>query len=394
MSARVRRGSAVKKGLKFFVYGAEGTWKSSFCLDFLKMKNEDGKPLRVAYIDTEGGSVDNYLEDLENEGINLDNLFIVYTSSYHETMEWVDKFIQKEELYLQDENGDETDEIVLDGDGNPFVADVIVIDSATVIQDTQKYSKLKTSEIRAKLRAKAKEASATEQFVAEATAGMEFKDYDKLNQEGKHFLQNLITKTDQYVCVTSREKIKKKMEKNDKGEMVSIDIGIMPDCFKGAEYEFYTVLRTFEDEDGEIRAKVMRKDRTKVFAQNEIIDNPTPLYWQSVIDGNKGKEKSVTLRDYDDTVNKDFSKENKAYKDVITEAKKEVSEAKVEANIELDKKENSLYDKLIKLRNSMNPNQKKEMTQAFRENGLPVRPTETTDEETLQKMYDIALAIN
>lgn len=390
--ARVRRGSAVKKGLKFFLYGAEGTWKSSFCLDFMKMKDEDGKPLRVAYIDTEGGSVDNYLEDLENEGISLDNLFLIYTSSYYETLEWVEKLVNKEELYLQDDDGDETDEIVLDADGNPFVADVIVIDSATVIQDTQKYSKLKTSEIRAKLRAKSKDASASEQFVAEATAGMEFKDYDKLNQEGKHFLQSLITRTDQYICVTSREKAKKKMEKNERGEMVSIDVGIIPDCFKGAEYEFFTVLRNFEDDDGEIKAKVMRKDRTKVFAQNEIIDAPTPLYWQSVIDGNKGKNKAVILQDYNKSIENDFNKENKGYKDVIKESQQNV-ETKSSEDIGTADKNSSLYNDLTKLRSSMTPNQKKEMTQLFRENSLPVRPTKDTDDDTLQKMYDIALTI-
>lgn len=390
--ARVRRGSAVKKGLKFFLYGAEGTWKSSFCLDFMKMKDEDGKPLRVAYIDTEGGSVDNYLEDLENEGISLDNLFLIYTSSYYETLEWVEKLVNKEELYLQDDDGDETDEIVLDADGNPFVADVIVIDSATVIQDTQKYGKLKTSEIRAKLRAKSKDASASEQFVAEATAGMEFKDYDKLNQEGKHFLQSLITRTDQYICVTSREKAKKKMEKNERGEMVSIDVGIIPDCFKGAEYEFFTVLRNFEDDDGEIKAKVMRKDRTKVFAQNEIIDAPTPLYWQSVIDGNKGKNKAVILQDYNKSIENDFNKENKGYKDVIKESQQNV-ETKSSEDIGTADKNSSLYNGLTKLRSSMTPNQKKEMTQLFRENSLPVRPTKDTDDDTLQKMYDIALTI-
>jgi len=390
--ARVRRGSAVKKGLKFFLYGAEGTWKSSFCLDFMKMKDEDGKPLRVAYIDTEGGSVDNYLEDLENEGISLDNLFLIYTSSYYETLEWVEKLVNKEELYLQDDDGDETDEIVLDADGNPFVADVIVIDSATVIQDTQKYGKLKTSEIRAKLRAKSKDASASEQFVAEATAGMEFKDYDKLNQEGKHFLQSLITRTDQYICVTSREKAKKKMEKNERGEMVSIDVGIIPDCFKGAEYEFFTVLRNFEDDDGEIKAKVMRKDRTKVFAQNEIIDAPTPLYWQSVIDGNKGKNKAVILQGYNKSIENDFNKENKGYKDVIKESQQNV-ETKSSEDIGTADKNSSLYNDLTKLRSSMTPNQKKEMTQLFRKNSLPVRPTKDTDDDTLQKMYDIALTI-
>ena len=80
--AKAKRGSSVKKGLKFFIYGEQGTWKSSFALDFMKMKNEEGKPLRVLYIDCETGSVDNYLEDLEAQGINLDNLLLVYTTSY------------------------------------------------------------------------------------------------------------------------------------------------------------------------------------------------------------------------------------------------------------------------------------------------------------------------
>lgn len=387
---RVRKGSTVKKGLKFFIYGAEGTWKSSFCLDFMKMTNEDGRPLRVAYIDTEGGSVDNYLEDLENEGVDLNNLFLIYTSSYYETLEWVDKLINKEELCLQDEEGNETDEIVFDADGNPFIADVIIIDSATVIQDTQKYGKLKTSEIRAKLRAKAKDASVSEQFVAEATAGLEFKDYDKLNQEGKHFLQSLITRTDQYICVTSREKMKKEMVKNEKGDFVSVDAGIIPDCFKGTEYEFYTVLHTFEDEDGEIKGKIMRKDRTKVFAQNEIIEAPTPLYWQCVINGNKGKKQTIVMKDYNEAINTDFNHENRRYKDVLNEEKKEQVDSPQPQN---KSTENSMYDELTKLRASMTPNQKKEMTQAFRDNNLPTRPTRETDEETLQKMYDIALSI-
>lgn len=291
--AVVKRGSVVKKGLKFFIYGEHGTWKSTFALNMAKLKSEDGRPLRVLYIDCETGSIDNYLEDLQEEGIDLNNILIVYTTSYSEVEEWANKAINNEDLYIENEDGDL--QLVLDADGNPFRADVIVVDGITVISDNVKFAAINVSEKRARLKAKSQEKSAIEQFVAESTAGLEFKDHDKIKMKGKNLLRRLITGTDKYVVVTAREKTKKVMQKNgDKMEL--IEIGKVPDTWEGAEYEFYTVLRHFEDEDGSIKAQVMRKDRTKVFAQNEIIDNPTPLYWQCVIDSNRGKN-SVVLND-------------------------------------------------------------------------------------------------
>lgn len=291
--AVAKRGSVVKKGLKFFIYGEHGTWKSTFALNMAKLKSEDGRPLRVLYIDCETGSIDNYLEDLQEEGIDLNNILIVYTTSYSEVEEWANKAINNEDLYIENEDGDL--QLVLDADGNPFRADVIVVDGITVISDNVKFAAINVSEKRARLKAKSQEKSAIEQFVAESTAGLEFKDHDKIKMKGKNLLRRLITGTDKYVVVTAREKTKKVMQKNgDKMEL--IEIGKVPDTWEGAEYEFYTVLRHFEDEDGSIKAQVMRKDRTKVFAQNEIIDNPTPLYWQCVIDSNRGKN-SVVLND-------------------------------------------------------------------------------------------------
>jgi hypothetical protein len=301
--AEVKRGSAVKKGLKFFLYGEQGTWKSSFALDFMKMKNEDEKPLRVVYIDCETGSVDNYLEDLENEGYNLDNLLLVYTTSYAEVEEWVLKAMNEEELLIKGEN-DEL-EPVIDAEGNPFVADVIVVDGITVISDNVKFAAINVSEKRAKLKAKSQEKNATEQFVAEATAGLEFKDHDKIKMKGKNLLRSLITGTDKYICVTAREKTKKVMTNVD-GKMTLVEVGKIPDTWDGAEYEFFTVLRHFEDEDGSIKAQVMRKDRTKIFQQNEIIEAPTPLYWQDVINKNKDRKANILNREsIDDSIHKD-----------------------------------------------------------------------------------------
>jgi hypothetical protein len=300
--ATAKRGSVVKKGLKFFNFGEAGTWKSSFALNMAKLKSEDGKPLRVLYIDCEAGSVDNYLEDLQDEGVNLNNILLVYTTSYSEVEEWATKAMNDEDLFVEGENGDL--EIALDADGNPFRADVIVVDGITVISDNVKFAAINVSEKRAKLKAKAQERNATEQFVGEATAGLEFKDHDKIKMKGKNLLRSLITGTDKYVVVTSREKTKKVMQKSgDKMELV--EVGKVPDTWDGAEYEFFTVLRHFEDEDGSIKAQVIRKDRTKVFAQNEIIENPTPLYWQSVIDGNKGKNSNILKGTVEDDVHKD-----------------------------------------------------------------------------------------
>jgi hypothetical protein len=301
--AKAKRGSAVKKGLKFFNFGEAGTWKSSFGLDFMKMKNEEGMPLRVLYIDCETGSVDNYLEDLEDQGIDLNNLLLVYTTSYKEVEEWATKAMNEEELLIENEEG--VLEEVLDADGNPFVADVIIVDGITVISDNVKFAAINVSEKRAKLKAKSQEKNATEQFVAEATAGLEFKDHDKIKMKGKNLLRSLITGTDKYVVVTSREKTKKVMTNVD-GKMTLVEVGKIPDTWDGVEYEFFTVLRHFEDEDGSIKAQIVRKDRTKVFQQNEIIEAPTPLYWQEVIYKNKNRQSNVLNKEsVEDGIHKD-----------------------------------------------------------------------------------------
>ena len=41
-----RGGNKIKTRLGFLLYGDYGTWKSSFCLESLKLKNEDGTPFK------------------------------------------------------------------------------------------------------------------------------------------------------------------------------------------------------------------------------------------------------------------------------------------------------------------------------------------------------------
>jgi hypothetical protein len=377
--ATAKRGSTVKKGLKFFLYGQPGTWKSSFSLDFMKMKSEDGNPLKVLYIDCETGSVDNYLEDLEDQGINLDNLLLVYTTNYSEVEEWATKAMKDEDFYIENEEG--VEEVVLDSEGNPFRADVIVVDGITVIFDNVKFAAINVSEKRAKLKAKSQDKTATEQFVAEATAGLEFKDHDKVKMKGKQLLRSLVTGTDKYVVVTSREKVKKAMQNVD-GKMQLVETGIVPDCFDGAEYEFYTILRNFEDEDGTIKSQIMRKDRTKVFAQNEIIDEPTPLYWQSVIDGNKGKKTNVLKDSFADSVTKDEEVLAKGINKQQKESAPETNDIKLESVEDYQKE----IDRLI---NALTPQKKKAMLPKVKAAKLNPKYQEITDLEELKKFHSL-----
>ena len=76
-----RGGNKIKTRLGFLLYGDYGTWKSSFCLESMKLVNEEGRPFRVLFIDPENGGVDTYLDKYEEEGYDLRNIYIVYTQS-------------------------------------------------------------------------------------------------------------------------------------------------------------------------------------------------------------------------------------------------------------------------------------------------------------------------
>lgn len=380
--AKAKRGSAVKKGLKFFNFGEAGTWKSSFALDLMKMTNEEGKPLKVLYIDCETGSVDNYLEDLEDQGIDLNNLLLVYTTSYKEVEEWATKAMNEEELMIENDEGEL--ETVFDSDGNPFIADAIVVDGITVISDNVKFAAINVSEKRAKLKAKSQEKNATEQFVAEATAGLEFKDHDKIKMKGKNLLRSLITGTDKYICVTAREKTKKVMTNVD-GKMTLVEVGKIPDTWDGAEYEFFTVLRHFEDEDGSIKAQVMRKDRTKVFQQNEIIEAPTPLYWQEVINKNKNRQANVLNKEsIDEAIHKDeeiIAKGINKNEDKVKSEHKEEQEETIE----------SLREKIKSEINALSPQKKKAMRPKVMKAGLELDFNQIDNIDDLKKFLALVI---
>ncbi len=385
--ARARTGSNVEKGLKFFVYGKHGTRKSNCVADFAKMKTVDGKLLKVLYIDCETGSIDGFgLDRLEAEGVDLRNIYIVYTSSISEVREYSNKFIKGEPYYELDEDGIETDNMILDTEGNQFIADAIVIDGITVVADNVSDAAINLSEKRASIKADIAGKTSDEKEVMVGTAGLEFKDHNKIKGSGKSLIRNLITNTDKYVAITGRAKDKKEMTKNGKGDMVLTYMGYeVPESWDFIQYEVFTVIHNMINADGDIYGVIEQKDRTGKFKPNEIIENPSVLLWQDVIDNNKNRGKNVGMSQ--GSFNESAKQNEEAYKEIVgyTDNKNTKSTNKEAESISVE----SLIKTIQKVKESMIPAKRKAMKPLLEKEGLPTKFTKDLPIETLQKVYEI-----
>lgn len=306
--ARARKGNLIKTKLGFLLYGKQGSGKSTMALDLAKMKREDGKPFRVLYIDSEAGSIDSYLEDLQNTGIELDNLYIVYTQSLQEVNDYITKVKDNSDLYELDDDGKETDDIVLDADGKPFRADAIVIDSVSVIYIASQQGLTEFSKKRAKVRADKNELTGLEKQVTIEGAKIEIQDYNTLKFDGQDLVLSLLGCGKHFAIIAREQDEKQQKETSEKGKFTSVATGNkIPDGFKDLAYNVKTVIRMVEDDMGNIMAEIKDKDRTNVHARGEIIENPTLLDWEVVISKNKGREDYTLANDLHKSVEKETS---------------------------------------------------------------------------------------
>lgn len=378
-----RGGNKIKTRLGFLLYGDYGTWKSSFCLESLKLKNEDGTPFKVLFIDPENGGVDTYLDKYEEEGYDLRNIYIVYTQSLTEVGEFIQRAKNGEDFYEFDEDGNETDEVYLDAEGKPFRPDMIVVDGATLLYVAKQQSIVEFSKKRATVRANKNELTGMAKEVAIEGAGLEIKDYNSLKFDGQNLILNLLA-SGKHFAVTAREKDETEPYKDKNGEIKSTRTGRkIPDGFKDVAYNCKTVLRMFKDDDGVIKGIVDQKDRTLIHQQNEIIIEPSILDWQAAIDKNKGK-KDFTVAN---NMNAAIEKELKAV---------EKDNAKFDAELNTEKDSNTtlstvedyqeaIRDTLSKLPQTEKSKKQTEIVNA----GLPKAYQKITDIEELKTFYNI-----
>lgn len=383
--ARARIASAIQSKVGALIYGEQFTGKSTLASEFAYYKRPDGKPFRVLFLDAENGSIDDYIPNLEENGVDVRNLYIVYTQSLGEVREYISKVKNNENLYMLDEDGNETDDVVLDADGQPFRADAIVVDGTTILNLSVKQGLTEFSKKRNTVKAKAAGLVGDERLVKIEGSGLELKDYNTINFRGQNLILDLMGCGVHYV-ITARETDEKVSVKDSDGKITSVATGRkIPDSFKGISYNVKTVIRTFLDDDGVVCAEI-EKDRTGVHTANEVIENPSFLDWQSVIDKTAGNKAYVIKND----LVKAVEIENNIYEREILGAAGDITDSNSTASAETsDNKISDLKAEISAIQKAMNPVQKSNAKKALTEAGLPTAIKSVTDMGILNKCLEV-----
>ena len=385
--AQARRGGQIQSKLGFLIYGDKGTWKSSLAAQLGDMKNEAGEPMKVLYIDTENGSIDDLLNYKASQGIDVSNIYVVYSTSLEEVKEIVkqakDCNVNKPIMLFDSQTNQN---FTLDNeDGSPFIPDAIVIDSLTVLYDSCIDALNQFSKKRAAVRATKKQMSGAEKVVAIEGAGMEIKDYQSLALRGKELILDLMA-TGKHFVVTTREAEETRSEKNDDGQFVSVKTGkLLPQGFKQVDYNVKTILHTFINEDGEVCAQVESKDRTRVKEQNEIIVNPSLLDWQVIVSGNKDKQEFLVKNSIAESVAQEIKYQEKKTVQTVGESVLDVSDY----DTDLDALKIEVGGYITSVKNNPDKTLTKKLGELYAEKGFKEKnPMKYTDKEALKEVRD------
>ena len=360
--ARARKANAVQSKIACLLWGEQGTGKSTMSLQSAYLKRPDGKPFRVLYIDPESGSVDDYMENLIADGINVENIYIIYSQSLEEIRGYIRKATNNEPFYELDDDGNETDQVVLDADGEPFCPDMIVIDGTAVLYMTSQQGLINFSKKRAAVRAKKKEIIGDERLVSVENAGMEQKDWGTLKFKGQDLILDL-TACGKHYIITAREKNETKtIEKN--GTTMSVATGRkIPDSFSGVGYNVKTEIRMFRDpEDYETVCAQVIKDRTQVHQPGEIIEDPTLLDWQKIIDRTAKNEAHVIRNNLVESAKIEERLYTKSVEDFASDEPEKDAELSIEDKVA----------ELLKRKNALSPAKKQQLKAILENAGLPI----------------------
>ncbi len=389
--AQARRGGQIQSKLGFLIYGDKGTWKSSLAAQLGDMKNEAGEPMKVLYIDTENGSIDDLLNYKAAEGIDVSNIYVVYSTSLEEVKEIIKqaKDCNANKPIMLFDSQSNTNFSLENEDGSVFVPDAIVVDSLTVLYDSCIDALNQFSKKRAAVRAQKKQMSGAEKVVAIEGAGMEIKDYQSLALRGKELILDLMASGKHFV-VTTREAEETRSEKNDEGQFVSVKTGrVLPQGFKQVDYNVKTVLHTFLNDDGEICAQVENKDRTRVKEQNEIIINPSLMDWQVIISGNKDKQEFLVKNSIAESVAQEIRYQEKKTVATVGESVLDVSDY----DTDLDALKTEVGDYIKSIKANADKTLTKKLGELYAEKGFKEKnPMKYTDKAALKEVRDAIVA--
>lgn len=384
-----RAAGKVQTKLVTLAYGATFSGKTTLGLQLAYFKRPDGKPFRLAVVDAEGGGVDDAIEELEDSGVDMRNIHIFYTQSLKEATGLLNKIKNRELFYEYDDEGNETDEEILDADGKPWFPDAILVDGTSIFKLTSEQGLLELSKKRNTIKANKDNLVGAERFVKIQGADLEFKDYKSLNYSGQNLVLDLMA-IGINVFLTAREKDEVIQTTDSKGNQISVHTGKkIVDSFKGIDYNCKTILHMYQDtESGQICAEVI-KDRTRVHSAGEILEDPTLLDWQSVVTKNKDKKEFILKNDLDKAV----ETEQKMYEEEAMKLHNEVTGGEVASDFQPTTSSNQKTADQLRaeinahIKTLSTPN-KVAMKNKLKEQDLPVAFKSVKDVEVLQKVLD------
>lgn len=385
--AKGRKAKQAKTKLNMIIYGDTFTGKTTLASQIAFFKREDGTPFRVLYIDAESGGLDSYLDRMEESGINLDNIYILYTQSLAEVRQYIAKVKNNEDIYELDDDGVETDEIVTDAEGKPFRADAIVVDGTTILNLTTQSGLVEFSKKRNKVKADKAGLLGDERLVKIEGSSLEIRDFNTIKFKGQDLILDLMS-SGVHCITTAREKDETKNIKTDDGQFQSVATGKkIIDGFKGLEYNANTVIRTFFDkETGQICAEI-QKDRTGVHGSGEIVEDPSLLDWQAALDKNKGKEDFILKND----LTKAVEVEQDLYaKEVLGKVGDPVTEdiTTSDTSTSTSPTPDDLRKEIVSIKNSLSPVAKKSLKEKLEAKGLPTAYKNVNDISVLQEVIE------
>lgn len=383
---KIRQGGLIKPKLNILFYGATGCGKSTQGLEIAKFKREDGTPFRVFVFDIESGGADECVEELIAQGVDIRNVFVAYTQSLSEVELYVNKIAKGETLYYLDDDGEETEDEILDAYGEKFVPDAVVVDGTSVLKLTNTQSLLQLSQKRNKIKAKNNGATAEEIYVATHNAGLEYKDHAQLNYAGQRLVLSLMA-LPVHVILTAREKDETVSSKDDNGQFTSTPTGRkLPDSFKGIDYNIKTLIRMFRNDDDEVCYSV-EKDRTKTFNVGDVVVNPSLTAFEATLSKGVGRKAYAIKNDLDDAIQKDrqiFEKDvlgDLAENDTVVDTSTENAE--------------DLVDSIVDIMRGLPQADRDKKKAALASASLPTAPSaikKITDTSTLNKILEIVKA--
>lgn len=189
-----------------------------------------------------------------------------------------------------------------------------------------------------------------------------------------------------HYIVTARETDEKETIKQSDGTTTSVVTGRkIPEGFKGMTYNVKTEIRMFRNEDGTVCAHV-KKDRTKTHEDNIIIEDPTLIDWQTVIDKTADKKVFVVKND----LTKAVDVEQKIYsKEILGKLGEPIKEAVPEEAVSGGTDIETMKKEIIAKRNALYPIEKKAMKEKLEAAGLPTSYKNVTDAAILQQVLDM-----